>query len=77
MAFRILRPDSLSAWENEDILKRFSIYRGILDGKQIARYLIAKSLECKFDPNNDSLEVLEKLLKKKSIEFQELLKLDF
>ncbi len=74
MAFRILRPDSLSVWENEDILKRFSNYRGILDGKQIARYLIAKSLECKFDSNNDSLEVLEKLLKEKSIEFNELLK---
>ncbi len=76
MAFRILRPDSLSVWENEDILKRFSNYRGILDGKQIARYLIAKSLECKFT-STDSIENLEKLLKEKSAEFQELLKLDF
>ena len=74
MVFRILRPDSHSVWQNEDILKRFSKYRGILDGKQIARYLIAKSLECNFDSITDSLESLENLLKEKSIEFNELLK---
>jgi len=74
MVFRILRPDSHSVWQNEEILKRFSKYRGILDGNQIARYLIAKSLECNFNLEKDSLESLEKLLKEKSIEFNELLK---
>jgi putative pyruvate formate lyase activating enzyme len=76
MVFRVLRPDSLSVWNNREIIKRFSRYRGILDGKQIARYLIAKSLECNFNLT-DSIQNLENLLKEKSAEFQELLTLDF
>ena len=76
MVFRILRPDSSTVWNNEEIVKRFSKYRGILDGKEIARYLIAKSIDCNFNPS-DSIENLENLLKEKSNEFQELLNLDF
>jgi putative pyruvate formate lyase activating enzyme len=72
MVFRILRPDSSSVWKNVEILERFSRYRGIIDEILIARYLIAKSVECKFDIN-DSTEELEILLKEKSIEFKELL----
>ncbi len=48
MVFRILRPDSGTVWKNEEILKRFSKYKGIIDGTQIARYLIAKTVECEF-----------------------------
>lgn len=75
MVFRLLRPDSFEVWNNEEILKRFSKYRGIIDGTQIARYLIAKTLECTFDPK-DSLENLINLLKEKSAEFKDLLKKD-
>ncbi len=75
MVFRILRPDSISVWKNQEILKRFSKYRGIIDGTQVARYLIAKTVECAYHPN-DSIEDLEKLLNKKSLEFNELIKLD-
>ncbi|GAI84616.1 unnamed protein product [marine sediment metagenome] len=67
MVFRILRPNSVSVWKNEKIMKRFPRYRGILDNAQISRFLIAKSLECKFDLNN-SLENLKALLKEKSME---------
>ena len=75
MVFRFLRPDSFEVWKNKEIVKRFSKYRGIIDGTQIARYLIAKSLECAFDPK-DSIENLKHLLKEKSVEFNELLKKD-
>ncbi|MHA1343138.1 MAG: radical SAM protein [Promethearchaeota archaeon] len=73
MVYRFLRLDSLSVWKNEEIIKRFSKYKGIIEGTQIPRYLIAKSLECNYN-SNDSIENLEKLFKKKSNEFKELLK---
>jgi len=62
----------MSVWKNPEVLKRFPNYRGILDNTRIARYLIAKSLACDFDPD-DSIENLEKLLKEKSLEFREIL----
>ncbi len=73
MVFRIFRPDANSVWKDNEILRRYSRYKGIIDDVQIARYLIAKSLKCEFNPQ-DSLENLENLLKEKSIEFNELLK---
>ncbi len=73
MVFRLLRSDSVSVWEDEKILRRFSNYKGIIDGTQLARYIIAKSIECQFDVD-DSIENLENLLKEKSLEFRELLK---
>ncbi|MFX1571962.1 MAG: radical SAM protein [Promethearchaeota archaeon] len=75
MVFRILRPDSVSVWNNEEIKKRYFRYKGIIDGTQPARYLVAKTLECEFN-SNDHIENLEELLKTKSIEFNELLKKD-
>ncbi|MFX1276911.1 MAG: radical SAM protein [Promethearchaeota archaeon] len=73
MVFKYIRPDAKSVWEDKEILSRFNHYKGILDGTRIARYLIAKSLECNFN-STDSLENLEKLFKEKSKEFKELLK---
>jgi putative pyruvate formate lyase activating enzyme len=73
MVFRILRPDSDSVWQNKEILKRFSRYRGIIEGSQIARYLIAKTIDCDYE-SGDSIENLEIILKEKSLEFNELLK---
>jgi putative pyruvate formate lyase activating enzyme len=73
MVFRILRPDSASVWNNEELRRRFPRYRGIIDDKEIARYIIAKSLNCEFN-SNDTIEDLEKLLEEKSREFNELLK---
>ncbi len=75
MVYRILRPDADSVWKNEEIIKRFIRYRGIIDGSQIARYLIAKTIDCDYD-TSDSIEKLEILLKEKSLEFNELLKND-
>ena len=75
MVFRILRPDSVSVWNEKEILKRFPKYKGIINGTQVARYLIAKTIECRFN-SNDSVENLEQLLKKKSLEFNVLLEKD-
>ena len=75
MVYRILRPDSISVWKNEEILKRFTNYKGIIDGTHIARYLVAKTLECNFNLN-DSVEILEHLLEEKSKEFNYLIKKD-
>jgi len=75
MVFRVLRPDSISVWENEEILNRFSTYKGIIDGTQLARYLIAKSIKCDFRLT-DPIETLEGLLNEKSLEFKELLNED-
>ncbi|MHA2287628.1 MAG: radical SAM protein [Promethearchaeota archaeon] len=73
MVFRILRPDSASVWNNEELHRRFPRYRGIIDDKEAARYIIAKSLGCQFNSTN-TIEDLEKLLEDKSREFKDLLK---
>ncbi len=73
MVFRILRPDSALVWDNEDLRRRFSRYRSIIDDKKIARYIIAKSIECDFN-SKDSIKNLENLLTEKSLEFKEVLK---
>jgi putative pyruvate formate lyase activating enzyme len=75
MIFKQLRPDAPVAWKNPEIIKRFSRYKGIIENTHIARYLVAKTVECNFDVN-DSLENLEMLLKEKSKEFNEILKQD-
>lgn len=76
MVFRFLRPDANSVWQDENVLKRFSKYKGIIDGTQIARYIIAKSVPGDFDANF-KIECLEKLLAEKSVEFNELLNNNF
>ena len=75
MVFKILRPDATKVWNNAEILKRYSKYRGIIEGTQAARYSIAKTVDCEYN-SSDSIEDLEILLKKKSIEFNELIKED-
>ncbi|MFX1237528.1 MAG: hypothetical protein ACFE8P_07385 [Promethearchaeota archaeon] len=75
MVFRFLRPDADSVWKDEQIAVRFKNYKRLLDGKSLARYLIAKSLSCDYNPN-DSTKDLEKLLRNKSKEFKELLEVD-
>ncbi|MFO7794588.1 MAG: radical SAM protein [Promethearchaeati archaeon] len=72
MSFRFLRPDASSAWKISEIRKRFSRYRDIIDGKQTARFLIAKTLQCEFK-QDDTIEELEQIMKQKSDEFNDLI----
>ncbi|MBN1801290.1 MAG: radical SAM protein [Candidatus Lokiarchaeota archaeon] len=73
MDFRFFRPDTIPVWQNEQIITRFKNYKAILDGKNIARFLIAKTLSCDFK-KEESTENLERILHEKSKEFNELLK---
>jgi putative pyruvate formate lyase activating enzyme len=72
MVYRILRPDSVSVWKNDEIKKRFARFRGIIDDDQVARYLVAKTIACEYAPN-DTIEDLENLLRQKSKEFNQIL----
>ncbi len=75
MVFRILQPDTNSIWQNDEVLKRFPRYKGIIDGTQIARYIIAKTIDCDYN-SSDTIENLEILQKEKSLEFKDILKKD-
>lgn len=75
MSFRFLRPNADYAWKNKEILQRFSRYKGIIDDKVLARYLVAKTLLCDFD-DNAPLKLLQELLAKKSEELNGLLQKD-
>ncbi len=72
MVFKILRPDSEQVWKYQEIFQRFSRYRGIMDNTEIARYIIAKSLQCDYNLES-SIEDLEKILTNSSIEFNKIL----
>ena len=73
MVFKILRPDSEKVWKYQEIFKRFARYRGIIDNNEIARFLVAKSLQCDYNLES-STEELEKILADSSVEFNNLLK---
>ncbi|NHJ03321.1 MAG: radical SAM protein [Candidatus Heimdallarchaeota archaeon] len=53
----IFRPDAANVWENSKVVERYSRYKGILDGKKIARYLITKKIPVEIS-ETDSLEKL-------------------
>ena len=71
--FKILRPDSEKVWKYQEIIQRFARYRGIIDNNEIARYLIAKSVQCDYNLESSTKE-LEEILAASSIEFNRLLK---
>jgi len=71
MVFKILRPEKV--WKYQEIFKRFARYRGIIDNNEIARYLVAKSVECDYNLDS-STEELEEVLANSSTEFNKILK---
>lgn len=75
MVFKLIRADSNSVWKDENIAQRFPNYRKIIEGTQIGRYLIAKSIECEFDVQ-DPIEKLENQLKQLSNQFNSIVKED-
>ena len=40
----LFRPDAANVWKDPEVRERYWRYRGILDGKNQARYLIAKRI---------------------------------
>jgi putative pyruvate formate lyase activating enzyme len=69
----LYRPDAANVWKNAEVCKRYARYRGILDGKRNARYLIVKKIAIK-DSLDQSLDKLWKVHEKAAEEFKVLLK---
>jgi putative pyruvate formate lyase activating enzyme len=72
MVFRLLRPDSKSVWNLQEIAHRFSRYKAIIDRHKTARFIIARTIPADF---NDSFsnQQLEELLRSTSIQFNQIL----
>ena len=75
MVFRLIRPDSRSIWNIEEISKRFSRYKSLIDGSKTARFLIARTISVNLD-DLMSVQQLEERLSKASDEFKQILSLD-
>ena len=70
----LYRPDAAKVWENEEVCKRYPRYKALLDGKKIARYLIAKKTTIEISLEKKSLEQLWKIHEKPAKEFKKLIK---
>ncbi len=55
-----MRPDAVRAWRDQETVRRLSRYRDIIDGKRIAKYLLAKDISCE-TPLDDSTDTLWKV----------------
>ncbi|MFW9923306.1 MAG: radical SAM protein [Candidatus Thorarchaeota archaeon] len=53
----LYRPDASNVWKNEEVNRRYSRYKGILDGKKTARYLIAKKIPINISLNEPLVEL--------------------
>jgi putative pyruvate formate lyase activating enzyme len=72
MVFRLLRPDSKSVWNIQEIVDRFSRYKAIIDGHKTARFIIAKTIPADFN-DSFSTQQLEELLRSTSDKFNKIL----
>ncbi|TFF84832.1 pyruvate formate lyase-activating protein, partial [Candidatus Thorarchaeota archaeon] len=45
--WRLIRPDAKRVWKNPETVKKLSRYRKIIDQERTAKYLLAKTVECK------------------------------
>jgi len=55
--WHILRPDSASVWKDPETLRRLRRYRGIIDNHRMARFLLAKEIECTLGPDTTTEEM--------------------
>jgi putative pyruvate formate lyase activating enzyme len=55
--WKMLRPDAARVWNDPETRRRLSRYRGIIDDRKWAKYLLAKDLRCKasLDESTDHL----------------------
>ena len=62
----LMRPDAANVWKNHEVCERYWRYKGILDGKNHARYLIVKRIPANIaldEPLNKLWEEHERLAK--------------
>ena len=51
--WRFIRPDATRVWNDSETLRRLSRYRAIIDNERVAKYLLAKELECSIELTAD------------------------
>jgi putative pyruvate formate lyase activating enzyme len=68
--FYLVRPDSVSVWENEEVRRRLSHYYSVMRGQRPAKYRVVKRMEADFSID-DSTESLWRLHDSLSREFEE------
>ncbi|MHA1238631.1 MAG: radical SAM protein [Candidatus Odinarchaeia archaeon] len=74
--WEIIRPDSTSVWEDREVLTRLKRYYEIFNGQKIAKFLIAKRINCGISLKKDT-DALWAEHRRLSSEFKEILnKLD-
>ena len=68
--WRLLRPDAIYVWRDEEVRERLSHYYAVLKGERPAKYLVVKRIEVEYS-ENDGEEELWRLHDEKSREFRE------
>ena len=55
--WKMLRPDAMRVWNDSETRRRLSRYRGIIDDRKWAKYLLVKDISCQvpLDGSTDSL----------------------
>lgn len=71
--WKYLRPDASRVWNDPETQKRLKRYRGIIDDRNTAKYLLAKEFTCDTDLDADTDSLWESH-KKLSDSFQEYVK---
>ena len=71
ITWRLLRPDSIYVWENEEVRERLSHYRAVMRGDRPAKYLVVKKIPVELR-GDESEEELWRMHDEKSEEFEEV-----
>jgi putative pyruvate formate lyase activating enzyme len=69
--WRLLRPDAVEVWENEEVRSRLSHYHGVLRGVKAAKYRVVKRVPVELE-KGISLEEKWKIHGEKAKEFREV-----
>jgi putative pyruvate formate lyase activating enzyme len=55
--WRLIRPDAAYALEEPGVLRSLPRYVGIVEGRRLAKFLIARSIPVEFDPDASTMEL--------------------
>ncbi len=72
MAWSLIRPDSVSVWEDPEVRRRLDHYYSVMMGYRPAKYLVVKRVPCDEDPEDLEERELWGLHEKLSREFLKL-----
>ncbi len=69
--WRVLRPDSITVWRNDEVRRRLSHYYAVMRGERPAKYLVVKRVPVELK-GDETWDELWKIHEEKSKEFEEL-----